>query len=110
MSWPELTNEILSECMDAFGVPVRHRPAAGGSHDRVGIFSGAHRSVTFQGEVEVSSTSPALGIQLATWNPAPVTEDAIDVLAGPGQGTYEVDDLQPDGEGGSSLVLKRKAA
>jgi len=87
-----------------FGVAVTHSPAAGGGPlTRRGVFERAHAPV-FEGSDEpVNATGPTLWVVLADWSPAPVQGDTM-VVAGESE-TWRVDDAQPDGSGGTLLIL-----
>ncbi|MBI3452939.1 MAG: hypothetical protein HY057_08990 [Rhodospirillales bacterium] len=101
--WPPVADDVLRGCMEAFAQAAQHRPAAGGSYPVRGVFTAAHQVVQVQAEGEVSSVAPAIGLRFAEWPVAPEPGDAVDIAGA----TYEVVDVQPDGQGGATAILKR---
>lgn len=115
--WPELADGVLAACMDAFAVPVVHLPyAGGGPYARRGSYAAPAQAVDLKTEIPVSSSAPSLGIQLSAWTVAPDQDDvirfeaAVAVRLGFGNANIDflVEDVQPDGQGGAKLILKRK--
>lgn len=56
-----------------------------------------------------STTEPVLRVRLADWTDPPV-QDMTLVIAGVDGVAFTIDDVQPDGEGGARLLLKKIVA
>jgi len=83
-----------------FAEPVTYRPATGGSFTLNGVWRAAHTPLDLGGETVVSTVSPALGVKLADFPVEPLSGDQFDR----GLVAYQVDDVQPDGQGGAELI------
>lgn len=102
--------------LDSFGEPVTYAPAVGGPFTVTAVWRGPQQAVSVGGgDVTVSSTAPAFGVDLGDFveagHAAYIASGDPKVLAGDtltrdadGQ-TYRVDDVQPDGQGGATLIL-----
>ena len=108
MGWRDRVGRVLEACKRTFGAEVFHTPAAGGGpHSRTGIFNDKYLAVDVQTGFMVSTSQPNLGIKLADWTPAPLQGDTltIDANATGDFETYKVQTIEPDGEGGATLLL-----
>jgi hypothetical protein len=115
MSWAELTGGVLREAMAAFGTPFSFSPRGPGrpagpftfQPDGVttltGVFDEAHHLMeTSANSAPVSTIAPVLGVRLADLPVPPLQGDVI-VVAGI---SYKIAVPQPDGQGGSKLILE----
>lgn len=84
-----------------FAGPVTYRPATGGSFSVDGVWEAAHKELDLGGETVVSTVSPALGVRLVDFPVEPLVGDQFDREGN----TYEIDDVQPDGQGGAKLIV-----
>lgn len=88
--------------MREFGQAVTYTPRGGSPVEVTGIFDAAHQLVTLAGDVEIDTVGPVLGVRLADFAAPPTQGDQVTVA-----GTaYAVRSVQPDGQGGASLVLR----
>lgn len=95
---------VLAPCMRHLGrVDVQYTAPQGQAVGRRGIFSREHQIALDGDNAAHSADVPMLGIRLSEWDPAPVQGGTIVV---PGQGQFQVFDVQPDGEGGAELILR----
>lgn len=86
--------------MATFGQGVSYTPKGGVASTIVAIFDAAYESVSLVDGVSVSSVRPALGVRLADLSVAPRRGDSFVI----GATTYEVRDVQLDGQGGATLL------
>ena len=96
---------VLGPGMKVFARPVTYTPPGGEPIAVRGVFDEAHEIIKTAGDgSEYSTTAPVLGIRLLDWATAPVQGGTLSI-----DGTiYRVFDLQPDGEGGVDVILKKQ--
>lgn len=97
----------LRPCMGSFGkavqiVPVKSKPNTPAPYAARGIWSVRNIDVPMEDSSIYSDTIYTLGIRLSEFDVVPVPEDKI-IVDGV---TYLIDDLDPDGQGGSVISLK----
>jgi len=98
---------VLGPAMAAFGRPVTFDPVKSQPgapvFEVLGVFDNEHVEVEeIGGEVYHSTVQPTLGVKLSDFTVPPEQGDrpTIDGVV------YEVQDPQPDGQGGAKLILK----
>lgn len=97
---------VLGPAMRTFGRShaITYRPSAGVTHGGLrGVFDRAHVTVQMEDGAVHSTTEPRLGIRLAEWPAVPVQGAHVDIDVE----TFEIVDVQPDGQGGATLVLMK---
>lgn len=82
---------------------VIYRPLAGGACGVRGIFDAVHRSVEVHDGVTYSTVAPVLGVKVSDFQTIPVQHDRFEIE----NVSYEVTDIQPDGQGGAELTLRK---
>lgn len=110
MGWLDEADDVISSAMEAFGEPVTFDAPVvvkpGTPFGGRGKFDEQHAAVDLGGEAPVSSSAPVLTVRIADFLAVPVSGVRLTVR---GQ-RFEVNDHQPDGQGGIRLVLKGKKA
>jgi hypothetical protein len=107
MTWENLTEAVLDQCMDTFGVGtdgkftfIGHE----GAETQVrGIFDTAYIGIDPNTNAPVQSTGPALGAKLSELPRYPTSRDKVrvkDVL-------YAIEHVEKDVHGGVTLFLQR---
>ena len=97
---------VLLPNMLVFAIPVTHTPVGGTGYLTNGICSMTHLDVMMDDGAKLSTVTISLGISLSQFNFIPGTGDLITIASGQ---VYEIDDIQPDGQGGAKLLLKARA-
>lgn len=110
MSWSDLAEAALRIVLDTFGEPVLYHPRGDDGAARTpfaltGVFEAAHQLVDLGGETPLSSVHPTLSVALSDFpaNDPPRPDDELAVA----DGAWRVFEVQPDGQGGALLILKR---
>lgn len=105
----------LGPGITAFGRPVTVTPLASRPtrppFQATGVWSVRNVDVAVESGGSLNSTAITLGIRLADWPVRPVPQMQIQVPAAgfyPDEGTLWIDDVDPDGQGGATITLKRK--
>jgi hypothetical protein len=109
----DFSDLVLGPCMDAFAGPTDRNqpitwfpivsiPDSGPMPGMRGIWRYVDREVALDDGSILTTTEITLGIRLADW---PVIPSVGDGLTAP-LGTYLIDKIKPDSQGGASLVLK----
>lgn len=112
---------VLAPAMDAFAKPVTFAPTASqpsvAAFPARGVWSVRHLDVPLDGEGSLSARTLMLGIRLAEFATQPLQGDSVTIttddqvtIPGVAIGTpvnFLIDDVQPDGQGGATLILKR---
>lgn len=111
-SWPAVAATVLRDVMAEFAVPVEYRPADGPAFALAGggVFDEDHVAVALELETPVSASGPRLLVALEDWpdGVGPAQEDTLAVEPGtPRERVWRVFDVQPDGQGGALLILRR---
>lgn len=99
-----MADGVLKTTISTFKTQATYTRVANGATTAVaGVFDNAHQSVDPQTGAQVTSTQPTFGIRLADLLAAPDSGDTVTI----GATVYRVIDTQPDGQGGSTLILHR---
>ena len=101
--WQSMTRAVLGASMSTFGELVTLRPAREYQQDVQGIFRAQHSEISL-GDGAISSAMPELDLRAADVVGPPMKQGE-EVLVRDVR--YRVDDVQPDGEGGVKLKLRR---
>lgn len=106
MSWDSKVQNLLGHCTSeaAFGAEVQHIPAVGATQLLQGIWSDVYLSVNPEDGVQVMSAQPNIGARLSDFVTAP---NKGDIMVRSGQ-RYIIRAVEPDGEGGVTLVLEKE--
>lgn len=106
MSWDSKVQNLLGHCTaeSAFGGTVTHLPRVGQAQDFRGIWSETYLAVNPEDGVSVMSSDPNVGVRLSDLKTQPSKEDII-VRRGV---RYIVRAIEPDGEGGATLILEKE--
>ncbi len=103
MSWKCAAAGVLGAGLNVFGEPVTYIPAAAPSFSITGVFSNANTEVSPGTSVMVQSSTPTLGVRLSDLGAVkPGSGDMVTVR----NVNYSVVECQPDGEGGTKLILR----
>lgn len=104
MDWSGKVESLLGNCVDTFGTDAIYKPVTASQYALRGVFDKAYKSVDPQTDnAGVVSTYPAFGVRLSDMEATPAKGDQVIV----GGVTYRVIRSEPDGQGGSTLVLHR---
>lgn len=105
----------LGPGITAFGRPVTVTPLASSPpkppFDTTGVWSKRNVDVPLIEGASLNTVTITLGIRLSEWPVAPAKGMAISVPAAgfyTDEGTFWIDDIDPDGQGGATLTLKNK--
>lgn len=102
MAWDSLAALVNEAARDTFGVTVVYTPAPSGpSQTLTGIFDAPGQLIATSGSVPVQTTAPMLDIVAADLTVTPAQGDSLTV----GGNTYEVAQVEPDGNGMIKLYL-----
>ena len=98
---------VLAPTMNLFArtvqiVPIKSKPNTPAPYAARGIWSARNIDVPMEDSSIYSDTIYTLGIRLSEFDVVPVPEDKV-IVDGV---TYLIDDLDPDGQGGSVISLK----
>lgn len=106
MGWEDKVNRILGHCTrgTAFGVPVIHAPINGNQQSLMGVWSNEYQVIDENQSIPVMSSNPTIGFRTIDFNNYPKIKDYIIK----GDITYFVRSIEPDGEGGITLILEKK--
>ncbi|MCJ2053998.1 hypothetical protein [Methylobacterium sp. J-070] len=98
----------------AFGRPVTVTQLASRPvrqpFDASGVWAVQNTNVELEAGANLNTTRITLGIRLSDWQYPPEQFALVRVPAAgfyPDEGTLWIDDIDPDGQGGASLTLKR---
>lgn len=109
MAWTKAKTLMQRTNFRRYGEDVTYIPAAGGSLVVTGIYRSAHEAVDSEG-LTVHSNQPVLDVKLEDLPAAPVSgqpgQDTVDQVTVRGN-TFDVVDVQEDGEGIARLLLHR---
>ena len=104
----------LGPGITAFGRPVTVTSLASSPvclpFDTTGVWTVRNTNVALEGEQSLNTTVLTLGIRLSDWTYAPEQFALVRIPAAgfyPDEGTLWIDDIDPDGQGGATLTLKR---
>lgn len=104
----------LGPGITAFGRPVTVKPLASKPirqpFDTSGVWAVQNTSIELEAGASLNTTKITLGIRLSDWKYPPEQFAFVRVPAAgfyPDEGTLWIDNINPDGQGGASLVLKR---
>ncbi len=118
MGWHDMADRMLGVAVRAFSAPlVELIPGGSGSPVvLVAVFDSSHIEVDPETGAPVSSNNPVLGVRMSDLPAPPIPgSDLIRVSGLSGgmawaNGTYKINDAQPDGVAGATLYLKRTTA
>lgn len=96
-------SRVLNHGKKNFGEPCTLYPKAGGEFTFTGIFDNNYQAVDADTEEVVSSTQPALGVNLFDFATDPKQDDQVQVR----NLRYRIIDVRPDGQGGATFFLHR---
>lgn len=106
----------LGPCIATFGRPVTVTPLAArppvAPFDTSGVWAVRNVDIALYSGESMNSTTITLGIRISDWAVPPVQGMSVRVPAAgslPNEGTLWIDDVDPDGQGGATLTLKREA-
>jgi hypothetical protein len=105
----DFDQDVLAKIMDPSvfgeGVQPNYRPQAGAPFNIDGVFDRAYKGLVINadGEPEIATRTPTLGVRLAQFAAAPVKGDKVYVPSVPE--TYMVAAIHPDGKGWARLDL-----
>ncbi|MES2034993.1 MAG: hypothetical protein V4466_12520 [Pseudomonadota bacterium] len=108
IDWDE---KVLQPSMSAgvFGEDVQpvYRPAGGGSFPIDAVFDQPFKGlvISADGEPNIATSQPTIGVRLVQFPSAPLKGDKIDITIKGQLVTYMVADVQPDGKGFALLPL-----
>lgn len=105
MGWENKVNNLLDRCVSpaAFGISVTHIHNVGGSQVLNGVWSDIYATTDPEG-LSIMSSDPNIGFKVADLDNYP-TKSSIIVKSGK---RYLVRAIEPDGEGGVTLVLEEE--
>ncbi len=102
MAWSDRVDRVLRAGLREFGQAVTYTPKGGSPVEITAVFDAAYQLVTLGFDVEIDAVGPVLGVRLGEFEAPPAQGDQVTVA-----GTaYAVRSVQPDGQGGASLVLR----
>lgn len=104
-AWQSMTRNVLGAAMSTFGETVTWRPGLEGHRELTAIFRAAHAAVDL-GQGAIATVDPELDVRLSDVGEPPREGDKV-IVRGL---SYRVSEVQPDGEGGAKLKLKRLTA
>lgn len=119
MGWHDMANRMLGVAVRTFSAPgVELIPGGSGTPVVLAsaVFDSSHIEVDPETGAPVSSNNPVLGVRMSDLPAPPIPgSDLIRVSGLTGgmawaNGTYKINDAQPDGVAGATLYLKRTAA
>lgn len=94
---------LISPLVAHLGQAARYQPPGEADwHDTRAVFDEAHEFVELQGEVPISTTSPAAFVRLADLPAGAPEQGGLLEVAGR---AWRITDVQPDGAGGALLPL-----
>jgi hypothetical protein len=103
VAWPELIAAVNGALVDTLGEPTTYAPASGGPVTAKGIVDMAYVRVDV-GTAGASSSAPAVFYRLADLPIDPDDDNPEITINGR---SYEVIEVQKDGQGGVLLLLHR---
>lgn len=110
MSWDSKVQNLLGHCTSpaAFGSEIKHIPKIGQAQAFNMIWSDVYLAVNPQDGVMVQSSDPNVGARLTDFKTAPQKGDKIVRRKDNEDLYYIVRAVEPDGEGGVTLVLEKE--
>lgn len=109
MSWDSKVQNLLGHCVSesAFGSEITHLPKIGQAQAFNMIWSDVYLAVNPQDGVTVQSSDPNVGARLTDFKTQPQKGDRIKRRKDGEDRYYIVRAVEPDGEGGVTLVLEK---
>lgn len=104
MGFSELADGALRTMTSVMGEDVSYRPAAGGEVALRGIWADVYEAIEPDTGARITETQPNVGIRLADLAAEPAVGDELDVLGK----SYEVVEVQQDGQGAARLLLHER--
>jgi len=106
MSWGDKVNNVLGICTSsgAFGQNLTHSPKCGAA-DQIfkGIWADTYLAVEPETGIQIMSSEPNIGARLIDFLTPPVKHD----IFYKGAVEYRARALEPDGEGGVTILLEK---
>lgn len=100
---------VLAPLMSVFGEDVQptYRPQAGGSFLIDAVFDQPFKGlvISADGEPNIATSQPTIGVRLAQFVADPLKGDKVDITVKGHVVTFMVADVQPDGKGFAVLPL-----
>lgn len=104
MGWPSLVEQMDRACLKSMGVAIQYVPALGAAVDlEHAIFDASYIRVD-AGQAGVSSATPMVFVRLSDLPSDPAQDDPNVIVDGV---TYQVTEIQKDGQGGVRLILHK---
>lgn len=105
MSWNSRIQSLLGACTSpaAFGEDLIHSPQSGPEQTLKGIWSDTYISIEPESGIQIMGSDPNAGFRLTDFTTPPRKNDTITR----GSVDYTVRAVEPDGEGGTTLVLEK---
>lgn len=104
MSFSDLVSEMDDKINGSFGETVTWNLSAGGTEELTGVFSETYTAVDPDSGVAVQSVQPNLFVKLSDLPDGYSLENDTLTISG---ATYKVDESRVDGEGTTTLFLKK---
>ena len=105
MSWADKVNNVLGICTSAgaFGQDLTHTTQGGASQVFKGIWSDVYLTVEPETGIQIMSSEPNIGARLKDFTNPPAKHDSFYK----GEVEYRARAIEPDGEGGITIVLEK---
>lgn len=103
MAWEDRAHRLLGHCTATFGGDCVHAPENFPRQSFTGIWSDVYVTADPDTGLQVMTSDPNIGVRLADFSRPPKKNDQIirrDVY-------YFIRAIEPDGEGGATLVLEK---
>lgn len=108
MAWEDRVQNLLGHCTSVFGRDdITHEPQDYPAQDIRAIWSDTYLSVDPETGVEVMSSDPNIGVRLSDFLRPPKKNDVIKKGPAGARVEYRIRAVEPDGEGGATLVLEK---
>lgn len=104
MTWAETADRTLKAAIGTFKTAATYTPSGGSPTSLDGVFNHRHMEVDPNTGVSVDTAKTTFGVRLAD---LPETPTGSASLVIPGKGTFRVNEVIEDGEGGAELVLEK---
>lgn len=101
--WEDRVHNLLGHCTATFGGDCIHAPENFPRQTFEGIWSEVYITADVDTGLQISTADPNIGVRLSDFNRQPKNGDTI-IRKGI---YYQIRALEPDGEGGATLVLEK---
>jgi hypothetical protein len=102
MNFSVMTASVLDRANGTFGSDVTYTPKTGSAYPIRGVFANAEIEIHTGDGPAISRLAPTLGVKLSDLAAKPTSGDQVTIAAV----VYDIIDSQPDGFGGSRLILQ----